>query len=162
MVAINRLRELLNYDPETGVLTWRETRGGNAVKGQMAGTLHINGYTYIVIERKKYMAHRLAWRHVHGEWPEGEVDHINRQKSDNRLTNLRVVDHSTNNKNKYPQSNNTSGCPGVYWSAIRNKWVAQIAINGRTTHLGIFAEYDAAVAARKAAEPLHGYVSVAA
>lgn len=99
ILTAERLRELLTYDPETGEFRWRYTRGCRA-RGQIAGTVTCLGYLTIAIDGRKYKAHRLAWLHVHGEWPYPEIDHINRIKLDNRLVNLRRATRAENNANR--------------------------------------------------------------
>lgn len=88
-LTAERLRELLDYDPETGYFRWRRDVGARAWKGQLAGTMARDGYEYIGIDRRRYPAHRLAWLYVHGEWPRGLLRHLNWLRSDNRLENLR-------------------------------------------------------------------------
>ena len=138
------MRDLINYDPETGILTWK-VRQGRAQAGQTAGTTRHDGYITIKVNGKKRYAHRLAWYLVTGSWPKGEIDHINHDTSDNRWENLRDVSKAENGFHRAGlQSNNTSGVTGVGWHKRRQKWYAWV----RTTHLGVFDNFDDAVAAR--------------
>lgn len=109
------LRELLCYDSETGIFTWRETRHWRAIKGEEAGTCaHPRGYRTIRINYKAYLAHRLAWLYVHGEWPSHEIDHINRKTADNALKNLRHCTHQQNRWNGAVRKQNGLGERHIY------------------------------------------------
>jgi hypothetical protein len=114
MGAFNKIKELLNYDKDSGIFTWAVKRGNRPV-GSIAGHKHVTyKYVYITINRKKYMAHRLAWFITHKVWPKNDIDHINNMRDDNRLVNLREATRSENlqNLNK-PNSRNESGFLGV-------------------------------------------------
>lgn len=153
-LTADRLRALLDYDPETGLFTWRVKANRRIVAGSVAGGLRHDGYIGIRLDRRRYMAHRLAWLHVHGHWPEGELDHGNGLRSDNRLANLRECSRQENAQNlaRYPR--NISGHPGVFWSKQKNRW--RVAV-GRQ-HVGLFDTFEEAVAARCAAKKaLHGF-----
>lgn len=152
-------RELLDYDPETGAFTWRVSRRGRARAGSQAGYVVPRGYRSISINNCDYRAHRIAWLIHYGEWPEGEIDHVNGNRSDNRLSNLRVVTHQEQMKNRGMHRNNTSGVIGVCWHKARNKWMAQIRVAGKLRDLGCFTDLSDAIAARKEAEQQHGYHS---
>ena len=133
-----RLKELLHYNPDTGLFTWL-IRPANRVRiGDIAGTLSSWGYICIVIQGQSYRAHRLAWLFTYGAWPLDQIDHINRVKDDNRLANLREATHSQNNTNSVAQKNNLSGKKGVSRAKDRSKWSATISINGKTKRLGQF------------------------
>src|SRR5687768_4110898 len=123
MLTAERLRELLDYDPDTGVFRWktrpvraeylRTDRAWNSrFAGRPAGTL-VKGYVCILIYRRSYRAHRLAWLYVHGEWPRNELDHEHGNRADNRIEKLRSATRGQNMQNRKPNSNNTSGYPGV-------------------------------------------------
>jgi len=140
MIELNqeRLKELLQYDPETGIFT-NLTQRGKVKKGAIAGSKYSNGYIYIGINRKRYRAHRLAWLYVYGEFPANQIDHINEIKDDNRIVNLRVATNLENQHNVSSlQTNNTSGFRGVFWRKNRKKWKAIIYLNGKQKHLGHF------------------------
>ena len=154
-LTAQRLREVLDYNPETGKFTNKRTLGRSAA-GSIAGRLHAtNGYIYIGIDRSRFFAHRLAWLHVYGEWPDGEIDHINRNKSDNRIENLRPVSHALNNQNKVlPQSNSKLQLRGV--SPHRKGFQAVITVNQKQKYLGVFATaQDASAAYWKAKAEIH-------
>ncbi len=149
------LRSILHYDQETGIFT-RKVRTAHRVKaGDVAGCPDGRGYLQIRVCSRKYRAHRLAWLHVYGEWPEDQLDHINRNRSDNRISNLREVTNKQNGQNASKRSDNKSGHPGVYWDKQKSKWRALITHNQKDIHLGYFENLEDAVAARKAAEKLY-------
>jgi hypothetical protein len=123
------------YDEQTGLFTWKQKRQG--VTHGKFGNLEKTGYIRVKVLNKKYLAHRLAWFVVHGKWPEGQIDHINGNRADNRIVNLRVVDSSGNAQNRRSkQKNNQSGYFGVHSSG--GKWRAQIRIDKKLRHLGMF------------------------
>lgn len=139
MLTQERLKELLSYDPDTGVFTNLTQRGTRAPKGGVAGWITQDGYINIQIDGKKYQAHRLAWLYVYGEFPEKSLDHVNEIKDDNRLVNLRLATKQENGHNVSSlQINNTSGFRGVSWHKSAKKWIATITINGKNKHLGYF------------------------
>lgn len=146
-----QLKELLNYCPETGIFTWR-IESGNAHIGAVAGTIKSNKYLTIGVKSKRYHAHRLAWFWMMGYWPTKDIDHINRQRADNRWCNLREISRSKNLHNTSLRKDNLSGFKGVQWDGARNKWHARIKINGVAYFLGRFNNLTDAVAARAAAE----------
>ncbi len=149
------LRSILHYDQETGIFT-RKVRTAHRVKaGDVAGCPDGRGYLQIRVCSRKYRAHRLAWLHVYGEWPEDQLDHINRDRADNRISNLREVTNKQNGQNASKRSDNKSGHPGVYWDKQKSKWRALITHNQKDIHLGYFENLEDAVAARKAAEKLY-------
>jgi len=147
----NELKELLEYDPETGVWTWLVSRNGTKGIGSVAGYIQ-QGYRRIKINGKDYRAARLAHLYMTGEWPENEIDHENRIKDDDRWENLRPATRLENNRNQGIRKDNTSGHKGVYWHKQRKKWVAQIVVNRKKIHLGYFDNLEEAVQCRKKAE----------
>ena len=147
-----RLLELVHFDPVVGVFI-RRVANGTAKTGDICGYVRPDGYIAISVDgRGSFLGHRLAWFYVTGEWPSDHTDHINGSRSDNRFSNLRKATARQNCSNTGPQTNNTSGVKGVYWSRIRRKWVAQIGANRRVLNLGGFDRLEDAVAARKQAE----------
>jgi HNH endonuclease len=152
IVTAERLRELLNYDPETGVFTWRLADGRLVTGGDVAGTRHSRGYIVISVGGRRYFAHRLAWLYVTGAWPTHHIDHVNGVAHDNRIANLREATPAQNTRNGKLHRDNKSGLKGV--SRAGNHWRATIGIGRRTVHLGCFKTPEAAhaaycVAARK-------------
>lgn len=142
MITQEELKELLNYNPETGIFTYKKKRA-KCTPGKIAGTYHVNGYTHIQLNRKIYKAHRLAWLYVYGYFPQF-IDHINCDRGDNRLCNLREVNIYQNNHNSKINKNNTSGIKGITWHKKAQKWCAQIDANGKHIYLGIFDDIDLA------------------
>ncbi len=145
-----RVRELLSYNAETGITTWKTSRG-RVRAGQVAGYPDGRGYMAIRIDGSMYTMHRVVFLWVHGYLPD-EVDHINGDRADNRLDNLRPATRRQNMRNAARFSHNRSGVAGVFWNADKGKWTARIKVDGRSIHLGHFDNKDEAAAARKQAE----------
>jgi hypothetical protein len=123
----------------------------------IAGGVISRGYRGVGIDGQRYLEHRLVWFYVHGVWPADQIDHINGDRSDNRISNLREASQSQNNGNCRKRGNNVSGYTGVFWNTRHAKWQAQIAMNGRNNYIGLFSDIEEAVAARKAAaKRIHG------
>lgn len=136
--AAARVRDVLNYDPETGVFRWAKSRGTQKA-GALAGTM-VSGYLMIALDWRQYGAHRLAWLYMTGKFPLHQVDHINGDKTDNRFVNLRDVDRSVNQQNlKKARSNNiSSGLLGVTFHKKDKKYRARITHNQKRIELGSF------------------------
>jgi hypothetical protein len=145
----SELLRRLDYSRQTGDFT-RKTVNGGCLAGTIAGTVQDTGYRWIAVAGKRYAAHRLAWFYVHGTWPEGEIDHINRLRDDNRISNLRDVDRQTNNINTSIRADNKSGFKGVHWHKQSSKWRASARRNGKPVHLGSFRSQVEASAAYQA------------
>lgn len=162
MLTVERVRELLNYDPETGLFTWKHSRG-TARKGNLAGYARTTqqGKTYWVIrmDRVSHLAHRLAWVWMYGTVPEDQIDHVDGNGTNNAIANLRTVSLSENMKNKRKQANNTSGVTGVSWEKNSSKWEVRIMIGGKSVYFGRYADFQQAVSIRKKAETLYGFHS---
>lgn len=151
-ITQERLKQVLHYDPGTGIFTWKVPSGRRVKAGQVAGSPTYKGYVRIMVDNCSKRAHNLAWLYVYGEWPKDQLDHINRVKTDNRIANLRESSPLLNQRNLSKACNNTSGVTGVTWSRKESKWVAQIVDNHKATRLGAFEDFNEAVSARKAAE----------
>ena len=151
-LTAEKVRDALAYNPETGVFTRKESSNPNprAQEGMQAGGRASNGYLRVRIGAKRYLAHRLAWFYVYGRWPT-EVDHINGEKDDNRIGNLREATRSQNMANGPKQRNNTSGEKGVHFDKATSRWMAYINLQGKMKNLGRFDTKEAAVAARQQA-----------
>lgn len=148
-----KLRELFDYDGKTGVLVWRVGTGGRHV-GDMAGTKDRAGYVRVQARGRLWLAHRLVWAYVHGEWPRGQIDHINGDRADNRIANLRDVSPSVNRQNMRAATRmNKTGFLGVHIQDGRYK--AAITIDGKRTGLGSFGTGEEAHAAYLAKKRLH-------
>ena len=147
----NELKELVAYNPDTGIWTRKVSRG-RAKAGDIAGSIHPHGYRYIEINGKQYPASRLAHLYMTGKWPEHTMDHINRIRDDDRWENLRPATRTEQVINRGMQKNNKSRHKGVSWHKPTKKWQAYITVDKKQIHLGRFHDLDEAVAARKEAE----------
>jgi len=166
-----RLHELFEHDADAGVLIWRTRpadhfatvwgwrRWNSRYAGTVAGALDKGkGYRRIYIDGKSWWEHRMVWIYANGDIPGGmQIDHINGNRSDNRVVNLRLVTHAENGRNQSMPRTNTSGVIGVRWSKRDSKWQAKIKIDGRSKHLGYFDTLEAAIAARAEAEREFGF-----
>jgi hypothetical protein len=160
MVTQKRLKELLNYNSVTGTFRWKVNPRGRKLMGTEAGTKKSHpGYVTILIDRKRYKAHRLAWLYVYGVMPEGQVDHVDLDGTNNAIANLREATNSQNNQNKVAQSNNTSGHQGIRIRSDRpNKpYRASICVQGQHQSKS-FSTLEEAVAWRQErVEELHPF-----
>jgi hypothetical protein len=169
------LRQLIDYDHETGALVWRVRHGSFFTDGEKsaiqsmrrwntryAGKPALNckgnaGYFKGVIFGEAYLAHRVAWAIYSGSWPENEIDHINGDRLDNRIANLRSVTSQENSKNVSIGSRNTSGTIGVHWREDQSRWVASINKKGKLKYIGSFKSKNEAIQARAKANLEYGY-----
>lgn len=156
MPTAARLRELLDYSPETGEFVWRVSRG-KARRGDVAGCLNAGGYRDIRVDGVTHLAHRLAVLHMTGEWPQHEVDHINGNRDDNRAVNLRDVPIAINRQNqRRAHLCSKSQLLGVSWNKRKRRFRAAIDVFGKKLQLGYFTDPQAAHAAYlKAKRDLH-------
>ncbi len=166
------LMELLEYTPSTGEFFWRKrdrswfksardcSAWNTNYKGKAAGSIADRGrYINIVIFGRQYRAHRLAWIYIHGSL-HSDIDHINHNGMDNRISNLRLIRQADNNRNQSLSKNNTTGVTGVYKSNGRKlPWCARIKVNRKYIHLGYFATLDEARRVREAANNDYGFHS---
>lgn len=165
LAAVEALR-LLNYNPETGSITWKQGRGTKTKKGDKAGTIipksdrTSSPYRIVKVYGVAYPAHRVAWLLHHGEWPQYDIQHINGNRLDNRLVNLRLVDRDTKKQLKRVRYDNKSGVTGVNRSKSSGKWIASIISDGIHNHLGTTGDFFEAVCRRKSAENRLGFYEV--
>jgi len=157
MITQSELKEILDYNPNSGRFTWKETINNRSIKGSVAGYEKCASYMAIGFHGKSYLAHRLAWLYVNGKMPKEQIDHINHDRTDNRICNLRCVDRSTNQKNKSIGKNNKSGFMGVSWDLYMKKWKVGIKVNKKSIHLGYFEDKQLAIEKRKAANIKYGF-----
>lgn len=151
------VRSLFDYDPETGILRWR-LRRGRAKAGSIAGAVEPDGYLGVTINYRRYAAQRLIWVIAYGQWPSHGVDHANRQRSDNRLENLRAATPGENQQNKTASRTAASPLLGAYRDSERGGWLARIQVNGKVKHLGRFAtDIEAHQAYMKAKPHYHSF-----
>ncbi len=164
---MRQIAERVNYNPETGVLTWKprdvDLNGwNNKFSGKECGSLNGHGYRVLHVKltngrRVDTYAHRLAWLISYGTLPLEEIDHINQNRADNKLTNLRAISRSLNQRNKTISRNNKSGVIGVFWSSQHGKWQTQVRANGRHNYLGRFDDLAEAEKVVKQFRALHGF-----
>jgi hypothetical protein len=151
MINQNDLKTILHYDSETGVFTRKRTN-------KITGCVTPRGYVYIGINGKQIFAHRLAWLYVYGIMPPEQVDHINRNRSDNRISNLRLCNNIENGQNSKLRSDNKSGFKGVSWEKNRKKWQVYVYINKRGKFFGYFDDlYEANLVATNARKKFHPF-----
>lgn len=147
--TFTEIRARLRYERESG--RFFSVRTGK----EITGSRNTDGYIQICVQRRHYMASRLAWLYVTGKWPEKEIDHRNRVRDDNRFDNLREASRSRNVMNSRKRSDNTSGAKGVTWSAQHSKWRARCTVDQRVHDLGLHSTIDEASAAYRAFARVH-------
>lgn len=158
---MERLRQVLEYDASTGIFRWKVRLSPYAPAGSIAGTISNQGYRHIAIDRVVYLAPRLAWLYVRGEWPAGEVDHRDMNRRNDRFDNLRLASNQQNSANRRVLPSNKLGVKGVGISTWRKRkpqrYRARIRVNGVLIHLGYFSTpEDAGAAYQKAATQYFG------
>ena len=155
MIAQKELRKLFDYNEQSGVFTYAK-KVNRCNIGDVVGYKRPDGYLNVMIRRKNYPVHRLAWIYTYGEEP-NKIDHINHIRDDNRIENLRSVTTQENKKNSSLYSTNTSGVCGVSWCKQTSRWTSTIYVDDKSVRLGRFTEFSEAVNARKNAEVLYGF-----
>lgn len=160
MITQDQLQQRLHYDPETGVFTRKNVSRWHArCTGAECTTLDTDGYIVISLtvdgRKRLHKAHRLAWLYVTGSFPDGPIDHRNRVRTDNRFRNLRCATSELNNQNRGVAKNNTSGVTGVRFNIADGRWRAAIQAEKKYVFLGLFDNFDDAVAARLRAEDVY-------
>lgn len=174
-IDIATLHEMVICEADSGLLFWKKREPSafkagkktsehscNSWNAKYAGmpafsNHHNDGYLCGSILGKKFLAHRIVWAMHNSAWPSGEIDHINHDRTDNRIENLRDVLRSENSKNLSRSTNNPSGITGVYWFKPTMKWVAKLQADGKIHHLGYFKDIRAAKAARISAQKKYGF-----
>lgn len=145
LLTQERLKEVLDYNPETGLFTRKvSTKGRFGRVGTTAGTITEHGYRAICIDKKLHYAHRLAWLYETGIYPNTEIDHINRDRLDNRISNLRPASSSENGYNNPKRKHNKSGYKCVHWSKVGKKWLVQVGAEGKRHNLGYYDDVNIA------------------
>ena len=158
----SELKKLLHYDPDTGIFTHKLPRRGVSV-GKEAGYPQPDGYRYVTLLGFRYVSHRLIWLYVYGRLPINQLDHVNRDRSDNRLINLREVTAAENKQNLGISSKNKSGFRGVSFDKNNNLWRASISVNNKPINLGRYPTIlEASKAYALAAKKYHSFNSMAA
>lgn len=153
------LTTCLDYNSETGVFIWKKRFNSlsRAKIGSIAGGVQPDGYIKIGLNGAVYAAHRLAWYYVYGNWPRQHIDHINHNRTDNRIKNLREVNISENGRNRKLDKRNKSGVTGVYWAKYANKYEVRICSNSKKYFGGMFYDIEQAIICRKRLEADLGF-----
>jgi len=160
MITQSELKEVLEYNPDTGLFTWIKSNGRRVKVGSVAGNKDHNGYRRVTINRQRYMEHRLVYLYMTGNFPENFIDHINHIRDDNRWANLRNATTSQNGSNRVKQKNNKSGYKGVRWHKTNKRWHAEIRYMNKYIHLGLYTTpQEAAEAYKKKSIELFGEFS---
>lgn len=146
--TFEQVSSVLRYEEETGCVVRLKT-------GKLAGKSSHRGYRKVLILGKMYYCHRVAWLLHYGYWPNGQLDHIDCDTSNNRISNLRIATQAMNNANQRRRLNNTSGVKGVSFHRRAGKWEAKIKVGGKSLHLGSFDTIEQAASAREAAAKIH-------
>lgn len=169
MITQEHLKTVLSYNKDTGLFYWKrhplgdlaspsqQKRWASAFIGKKAGCLKNTGYIVIRIAGKYYQAHRLAWLYIYGKHPENEIDHIDGNKANNAIANLRDVNNKTNLRNASLSKRNQSGVCGVFWHKSNKKWFAQIGYNNQVIKLGFFDDFFEAVCVRRSKQNELGF-----
>ncbi len=150
------LKEIIHYNPKTGLFKWTSEK--KYANSHTIGYTNPYGYHSIMIDGRNFPAHRLAWLYVYGIFPPNQVDHINHDKLDNRISNLRAVTNQDNQRNRR-FTGNSSGFMGVYWDKARSKWKTQIKVNQVVVNLGRYDDITEAISMRLTAEDHYGFHS---
>ena len=143
MITQSELKELLDYNKDTGIFTWKQRTSNRIKVGNIAGNLHSCGYIELKVKNNRVLAHRLAWLYEHGELPI-LIDHINGDKKDNRICNLRQASYSENAYNSKIRIDNKSGVRCVSWNKTHNKWEVRIKLDGKLKNFGNYEDLDLA------------------
>jgi hypothetical protein len=156
-LSAEEVRELFDYDDETGVLYWAIDRSIKTKAGDVAGGGHNQGYLRVGVNYSHYLIHRIVWLLKYGDWPKYTIDHIDGDKKNNRISNLRDCPQQENLKNQGLRTNSSSGIVGVNWIKATSKWRAIITIDGRTKVLGQFINIKDAEECRLKANAVYGF-----
>lgn len=139
-LTAEKVREMLDFDPVVGIFKWKNKTNRRDLNGRIAGHLDAHGYLTMQIGKRHYYAHRLAWLWVNGSWPEGDIDHINGNRADIRICNLRDATRTINAQNqRRARGKSVSGLLGAHRHPSTGRWLARIVVAGRLIRLGDFA-----------------------
>lgn len=163
MLDAEYVRSVLDYDPSTGVFKWKSFRSANAQEGFEAGATDAQGYRIISLDNRRYKAHRLAWLIMTGEMPDGDIDHIDMDRSNNRFANLRAASRSQNMANTRAKRGTLLGVKGVTWDKAKQRYAAQIQVGGKNKLIGRYLTVEEASAAynREAERVFGGFARTA-
>ncbi len=157
MITLEEITKYISYNPDTGDLVKLIKTSKRCKLGVPLGTVNRGGYLQFKLLGTHYSNHRVAWFIHHGRWPSYDIDHVSGDPSDNRISNLRDVPHSENQKNIKKSKNNSSGFIGVRWCKLSLKWRASICVDGTQINLGFFSDKTHAIAARAQANKKYGF-----
>lgn len=143
MITQSELKELLDYNKDTGIFTWKKRTSNRIKVGSIAGNLHNKGYIELKVNGIRFLCHRLAWFYEYDELPT-LIDHINGDKADNRLTNLRKATQQSNAYNSKLRSNNKSGVRCVSWDKVRNNWAVRVTVDNQLKYFGNYNDLETA------------------
>ena len=150
---IQAMSEFIDYNSETGTMIWKKVLSNRTKAGALCGAnVDSKGYARVCFAGKQYRAHRVAWALFYGVDPDRQIDHINGDRQDNRIENLRLATNTQNSRNTKLSRNNTSGVTGVTFSTAAQKWIAQITVSRKNVYIGVFPDKVDAIKARKQAE----------
>ena len=155
-ITLEELHEVLAYDSDTGIFTWKKHMGPRGLKGAVAGSVKDTGYIHTTVRGREYSAHRLAWMYVHGELPTKPIGRRNSDKSDNRIANLFLCVNGQEYRRGTLSINNPSGFTGV-GQKVDGMWQARIKVNGKSMYLGNFKTKEEAIERRKRANRKYGF-----
>lgn len=150
VLTSERLKSLVSYDEASGDFLWNRKRGGAKASRHAGHVSKQTGYRLIGIDGYLYLAHRLAWLYMHGEFPGQSIDHIDRNRDNNAKNNLRLATQAQNAANSKARSTSKSGVKGVSWCSDTNRWRATITHDGRQKSLGRYVDMDSAISAYQA------------
>lgn len=136
MLTLERLKEIIDYNPESGIFI-AKIRRSHCQKGDVVGCNYGDGYMRTAIDGRDYLLHRLAWFYVYGQMPK-MIDHINGDRGDNRIENLRIADYHINARNSCRKTNSSARFKGISWHKVSKKWQVQIRCGGELIPLGYF------------------------
>ena len=154
MLNLEEIVDVFDYQPDTGLLFWKKSGKGRQMERPIGS--FCKGYLNVQFGGRNRRVHHIVWLICYGEWPLGQIDHIDGNRTNNRIANLRIVNNQDNHKNMKGFSTNTSGCTGVSWSKSKRKWCAYINV-GKMIMIGRYGSFDDAVEARKKAEVQHNF-----
>jgi len=157
MITQKELKQEIQYETDTGLFYWLINKPGRQMNIKVGCIDKDKNYLIITIDGISYGAHRLAWLYYYGQFPNGQIDHKNQNRQDNRIDNLRDVSPSTNMKNKSKYRNNNSGVVGVRFCKKAKVWIAQIGVDKKVIYLGSFKDKAEAISVRKDAEIAFGF-----
>lgn len=155
MITFEEASNLLDYDPNLGLLTWREKPSKRVLLSAKVGHLEKHGYMTVKLHGRKYGYHRIAWLLFYREWPKNQIDHKDQDPTNNRISNLREANSAQNLQNRKTPKNNTTGVKGCSWSPAYGQFRVRFQKDGKSIHVGYFNSIEEANIAAKIARSKH-------